>query len=182
MSLPSQQKALLLPSFGPDAAYVLGTRAVPQPGPNEVLIRNKAVALNPLDVGIRLMGLYINEWPAVCGWDAVGPIVALGRDVQGWQVGDVVMYQGRNIPNCGCFQEYTLSNAAFIAKVPGNVSVEQAASVTSALVTATTVLYNKPSENSLGLTAPWKTGGLGKYEGQAALVIGGSSSVGQLGK
>ena len=39
-----------------------------------------------------------------------------------------------------------------------------------------------PEAKSIDLTAPWEEGGLNKYVNQPALVVGGSSSVGQFGK
>ncbi|VDB95722.1 unnamed protein product [Peniophora sp. CBMAI 1063] len=183
MSLPSTQKALLLPRCGPDAAYAVGERPVPQPGPGQVLIRNVAVALNPLDVGIRTLGLYVSEqdWPTVAGWDGAGTIAVLGPNVQTWAVGDVVMYQGWAPPDYGTFQEYTLAEAELVSRVPGNISIEEATTIPSAYATAVCPLYNTLSaEHALGLTPPWDEGGRGKYAGQAALVIGGSGSVGQL--
>ena len=184
MSIPSQQKALLLPSCGPDAVYAVGERAVPQPGPGQVLIRNSAVALNPLDATIRTIGLYVSAhgWPATVGWDGAGEIAALGSSVQGWAIGDVVMYQGWAPPDYGTLQEYTVADASLVSRVPGNISVEEATTIPSAFAAPVCGLYNAPSEHSLGLTAPWEDEGRGKYAGQAALVIGGSSSVGQLGK
>ncbi|KZV65633.1 GroES-like protein [Peniophora sp. CONT] len=178
---PSQQKALLL--TGPGAPYELGKRAVPQPGAGEVLIRNNAVALSPLDAVIQVTGVYVEQtgWPAVTGYDAAGSIVALGPDVQGWALGDVVLYQGWFQADYGAFQEYTLSDASLIARVPDNISVEEAATLASAFATGVCTLYNTPGPHSLGLTAPWEEGGRGKYTGQAALVIGGSGSVGQIG-
>ncbi|VDB99937.1 unnamed protein product [Peniophora sp. CBMAI 1063] len=180
MSLPTQQKALILPSYGPGAAFQLSTRAVPKPGAGQVLIRNTAAALNPLDFAIRNIGIFVTEWPAVVGYDGAGTIVALGPDVQGWKVGDVVVYQGFWPADTGVYQEYTLAPADLVAKIPKNVSVEEASTLSIALATATCALYTAPGPHTLGFTAPWEEGGAGKYKGQAALVIGGSSSVGQL--
>lgn len=50
------------------------------------------------------------------------------------------------------------------------------------LPTAAIVLYNQEeSSPSVRLTAPWSDGGKGKYAGKRALVLGGSSSIGQYG-
>ncbi|KZV71795.1 GroES-like protein [Peniophora sp. CONT] len=184
MSLPSQQKALVLPAVGPGKTFELGTRAVPHPGPGQVLIRNEAVALNPVDWIIRNYGVFVSAhgWPAVVGNDGAGKIVALGSDVQGWAVGDTVLYQCFWSPDRGTFQEYTIADAVRIARVPTNISVEEAATVPLGLGTAAIALYNAPSATCAGFTAPWEADGAGKYVGQAALVIGGSSSVGQYGK
>ena len=74
-----------------------------------------------------------------------------------------------------------MTNAARIARVPSNISVEQAATIPLGLGTAAIALYNTPSTRCAGFTAPWEADGKGKYAGKAALVIGGSSSVGQFG-
>lgn len=182
MALPSQQKSLLLPAAG--NPFAVGMRAVPHPGPGQVLIRNVAVALNPIDGLIRALGLFVSQygWPAVVGNDGAGEIAALGPDVQGWAVGDPVLYQCFWVPDRGTFQEYTIADAVRIARVPANISFEEAATVPLGLATAAIALYNAPSARSAGLTAPWEAGGKGKYVGQAALVVGGASSVGQYGK
>ena len=184
MSLPSQQKALLLPAAGSDKSFELGTaREVPQVGPGQVLVRNIAVALNPVDWIIRNYGIFVSPygWPAVVGNDGAGEIVAISPDVSGWKVGDTVLYQCFWSADRGTFQEYTIADAARIARVPANISIEEAATVPLGLGTAAIALYNAPSTRCAGLTAPWEVDGKGKYAGQAALVIGGSSSVGQYG-
>ncbi|VDB95730.1 unnamed protein product [Peniophora sp. CBMAI 1063] len=181
MTLPSQQKALLLPAAGPGKTFEFGTRPIPQPGPGQVLIRNAAVALNPVDWIIRSYGLFVSPYgfPAVVGSDGAGEIAALGPDVQGWKTGETVLYQCFWNPDRGTFQEYTIADAARIARVPDNISVEQAATIPLGLGTAAIALYNASSTRCAGFTAPWEAGGKGKYAGKAALVIGGSSSVGQ---
>ena len=64
-----------------------------------------------------------------------------------------------------------------------NVSFDAASSIPIALPTAALVLYNEdPATQSVRLTPPWVEGGRGKYAGKSALVLGGSSSVGQYGK
>ena len=47
-SLPDQQKALLITKKG--ARMSVGTRAVAKPGVGQVVVRNIAVALNPVDM------------------------------------------------------------------------------------------------------------------------------------
>ncbi|KZV70506.1 GroES-like protein [Peniophora sp. CONT] len=171
MTLPSQQKALLLPAAGPGKGFELGTRRpVPHPSPGQVLIRNEAIALNPVDWIIRNYGVFVSPHglPAVVGNDGAGKIVALGSDVrrQGSAISDTVLYQCFWSPDRGTFQEYTITDAVRIARVPANINVEEAATVPLGLGTA-------------AIAFPWEADGAGKYAGQAALVIGGSSSVGQ---
>ena len=75
-------------------------------------------------------------------------------------------------------------------KIPANLTPEQAATIPLGLSTAALGIYPEKKDalrpdtldlGGAGLTAPWAEGGRGKYAGQAALVVGGSSSVGQFG-
>ncbi len=64
----------------------------PQPGPNQVLVRVRACALNHLDIFVRQgwPGLKL-ELPHWCGADVAGEIAALGEGVTGWEVGQRVV-------------------------------------------------------------------------------------------
>lgn len=67
-------------------------------------------------------------------------------------------------------------------QIPTNLSFAAAASLPCTLPTAAFVLYNQDESGpTLKLDAPWNEGGNGKYAGKSALIIGGSSSVGQYG-
>ncbi|KZV67572.1 GroES-like protein [Peniophora sp. CONT] len=183
-----QHKALLIYHKG--GRMELGLRDTPTPGAGQVLVRNIAVALNPVDAYIQSMGLGIeNRLPALAGCDGAGEVYKLGADVHGWSVGDKVFYQGHTTNDTWTFQEYTIVAAARMAKIPPNVTAEQASTIPLALATAALGIYVekkdglRPDRSDLGgagLTPPWKAGGRGKYEGKAALVISGSSSVGQI--
>ena len=88
MSIPSQQKTLFLESK--QGAFVLKPKDVPQAGPGEVLVKIEATALNPLDWKIQAIGLFVEKFPAVLGFDAAGTIVQLGKGVTSHTIGDRV--------------------------------------------------------------------------------------------
>ncbi|KAI0033277.1 GroES-like protein [Vararia minispora EC-137] len=180
MSL-STQKALLLRSKG--APFELTTRPIPSPGPGQVLIKNVAVALNPVDKYIQKFGFIVDAYgyPALAGSDGAGDIVEVGEGVSGrWVAGDKVLYQSFWAQDRATFQEYTLADAVRIAKIPENLTYEQAATVPLGFSTAAVGLYAPfAPRGGAGLTPPWEEGGRGKYAGKPALVIGGASSVGQ---
>ncbi len=69
-----------------------GDLAEPVVGPDEVLVRVHAVALNHLDLFVRegLPGLKL-AMPHVGGSDIAGEVVAWGDDVTGWSEGDHVV-------------------------------------------------------------------------------------------
>lgn len=86
MSLPTQQKALLIPAI--KEPFHVGTSNVDQPGPGEVLVRIEATALNPVDWKIQQTGYFVTEYPAVLGTDSAGVVVAVGEGVSKFVVGD----------------------------------------------------------------------------------------------
>ncbi len=62
------------------------------------------------------------------------------------------------------------------------MSLEEAVTLPLAFATAALGLYQElRPRGGVALTAPWEEGGYKKYAGQAAIVTGGASSVGQFG-
>ncbi len=66
--------------------------ADPVPAPDQVLVKVKACALNHLDIWVRRgwPGLKLNM-PFWGGSDVAGEIVALGKEVDGWKIGQRVV-------------------------------------------------------------------------------------------
>jgi alcohol dehydrogenase len=77
------------------------------PGPGDVQIRVKAVALNHIDVwGFRGMAFAKRKMPLVVGAEAAGEIAMLGPDTTGFKVGDpVVMYGALTCGTCRACRE-----------------------------------------------------------------------------
>ncbi|KAH8074797.1 GroES-like protein [Cristinia sonorae] len=179
MTIPSQQQALAI--LKQNGGWGLITTDVDQPGPGEVLIRVEAAALNPADWKIQAIAEYskfVQEYPAILGTDSAGVVVALGDGVTNVAVGDRVLHQGFFTNRKGTFKQYTIIDADLVAKIPDNLSFDQAATVPLALVTSAIGLYSE-TRLGAGLVAPWKEGGAGKYNGQPIVIFGGSSSLGQ---
>lgn len=79
------------------------------------------------------------------------------------------------------FKQYLAMPAAFVAKVPSNLSLEEAATIPLTMATAGMGLYDKKQKpmGGLGLTPPWVEGGRGKYAGEPIIIMSGASGVGQ---
>jgi NADPH:quinone reductase-like Zn-dependent oxidoreductase len=104
------------------------------PGPNELLIRQHATALNGRDLKQRDYGLFISRWPHVLGIEGAGVVEAVGSDVWDFRPGDEIMAcmagQAHGENWGGSYQEHVNVPASFfVAKKPSNISMEEAASL-----------------------------------------------------
>ncbi|KAL5486254.1 hypothetical protein ACEPAI_7300 [Sanghuangporus weigelae] len=123
----AEQKALILDK--PQGEFSVGTRPIPKPVPGELLVKVHATALNPLDWGIRQYGIIVKEYPVVLGLDSAGSVEEIGEGVEGFAKGDRVLHSGNVRNGCGTFQQYARVPAEIAAKIPSNVSFDEAASV-----------------------------------------------------
>lgn len=108
---------------------------MPKPtlAPEEVLIRQRVIALNLIDAKQRDLGILISHWPRVLGIEGAGVIEAVGSDVRDLQPGDEVMaWAGSGAHEVswgGAFQERVAVLVHFVAKKPRNMGLEEAASL-----------------------------------------------------
>ncbi|KAI0696870.1 GroES-like protein [Cerioporus squamosus] len=175
----STQKVLYIPSK--QAPFQLGEAPIYIPGPKEVLVKIISSALNPVDWKIQAYGWLVDKYPAILGSDIAGVVEQVGAEVTKFVKGDRVLLQGwfRDTKYAG-FQQYTLIEAELAAKIPDGISFDQAASVPVALVAVILPNFNHNlAAETVNFTAPWEEGGQAKNAGKPALIIGGSSSVGQ---
>lgn len=64
---------------------------MPKAEAGKVVIRNKAIAINPVDWKIQDYGLFIQKWPTVLGTDVAGEVVEVGEGVSNFKKGDRVI-------------------------------------------------------------------------------------------
>jgi Zn-dependent alcohol dehydrogenase len=97
-------KAAVLREMGRPTPYALSqplvieTVELAPPGPGELCVRVLAAGLCHSDLSV-INGSRTRSMPVVLGHEAAGEIVELGSDVQGFRVGDRVVFYF--IPNCG---------------------------------------------------------------------------------
>lgn len=113
--------------------FAFATVPKPAVGPNEVLYRVKAVALNPIDWKILYLGpppgQLVDGFPAVLGCDSAGIVEEVGEDVTGFKVGDEVLGVGRAGGKGAAFQELVVVPEFCVGKKPKSISFEEAASL-----------------------------------------------------
>jgi len=115
---------------------VLTLREVPtpSPGPRDLLVRVRAAGLNRADV-IQRRGGYPAPpgWPAdIPGLEFAGEVEAMGPDVTAWRIGDRVM----GLVGGGAHAEYVVIHEAEAIAVPPSLTLDQAAAVPEAFLTA----------------------------------------------
>ena len=92
-----------------------------QPGPNDVLVRNKAIGVNFIETYFRT-GLYpVAAMPSGLGNEGAGIVEAVGSEVTHVKVGDRVGYGTGPL---GSYAELHLTPAANIVKLPDDISFE----------------------------------------------------------
>ncbi|EIN12987.1 GroES-like protein [Punctularia strigosozonata HHB-11173 SS5] len=173
-----QQTSLVLETKrGP---LVLQDRPVPAPGHGELLVKVLSAGLNNVDWKIQTRGLDYIEYPGVLGSDGSGTVETLGDGVARFQKGDKVLWEPAWAFVSGAYQQYAIVKADLAAKVPENLTLDEAASVPMSLCTAFLGLYNRRSAvwgGGAGLIPFWETPSA--YSAMPFMVLGGSSSVGE---
>jgi NADPH2:quinone reductase len=106
---------------GPDAMQVVDL-PLPQPKPNEAVIKVVAAGVNFIDVYYR-EGRYKAPIPLVPGQEGAGVVTAIGSEVSLLKVGDRVAWAGV----LGSYAEYAAIPADRLVPIPKGVSDEQAA-------------------------------------------------------
>ncbi|EJF55885.1 GroES-like protein [Dichomitus squalens LYAD-421 SS1] len=178
---PATQKALVLPAE--KASFELVTDwPVTLPGPTEVLVKPTSAALNPADAFIKDNGggPLVPAYPFILGVDGAGVIEEVGSELNNVAKGERVMVRAGLDVKRSTFKEYAVFPAAEVLRFPANISFDEAATIPLAFATAVTGIWAHGEGNhSAELTPPWYEGGTTKYAGKAALILGGSTSVGQ---
>jgi len=114
----------------------------PEPGPNDLLVRPRAVSVNPVDIKTRLGKPASAEEPRILGWDASGEVVGLGADVSGFGVGDEMWYSAQ-IDRPGTDAELHLVDARIAARKPERLDHAEAAAMPLTTVTAWECLFDR---------------------------------------
>ncbi len=166
VDVPRTMQAVVRDSYG--SADVLQVRQVEQPtvAGNEMLIRVRAAGLDrgawhfmtgrPYLMRVAGFGLRRPKNPGL-GMDLAGVVESIGADVTGYAVGDSVYGTGKN-----SFAAFATARPATLARMPANLTYEQAAAVPVSAVTALQALRNQGRVQA----------------GQSVLVIGASGGVG----
>ncbi|WP_329319781.1 NADP-dependent oxidoreductase [Streptomyces sp. NBC_01262] len=133
-------KAVSYRTYGGPEVLEYGDLPEPKVGPDAVLIKVKAAAVNPVDWKAQLGyldGLLESVFPVIPGWDVSGVVVRPGVDAVEYQEGDeVIAYVREDFLSRGTFAEYVAAPVRTMARKPANLTFEQAAGLPLAGLTA----------------------------------------------
>lgn len=155
------------------------------PTAHQIVVKNGAVAVNPVEWTKKLMGKLVFPWikyPFVLGNDCAGEVVQVGDMVSRIKVGDRVLAHALSMDPAvnksseGAFQNYTVIRENMATVIPDWLSYEEACVIPLGLSTAATALFDR---DFLFLNLPGSPLLNGpEWLPEAVLVWGGSTSVG----
>jgi NADPH:quinone reductase len=141
----------------------------PTPGGRDLLVKIKAIGVNPVDTKVRAPKDKVEETPRVLGWDAAGVVESVGPEVSLFKVGDPVFYAG-SITLPGTNSEFHLVDERIVGAKPKSLDFTHAAALPLTTITAWEALFAR-----LGVSAQ------GHDEGKSVLIVGGAGGVGSIG-
>lgn len=139
--------------------------ADPRPHDGEILVRNRAAGVNPVDTAVR-EGWYplLGEPPFTLGWDVAGEVLAIGGDVTGFAVGDRVFGMPHFPAQAAAYATHVVAPAAQMAILPETLTFSEGGALPLAGLTAWQAMVTH--------------GGI--EAGQKVLIHGGAGGVGHL--
>jgi NADPH2:quinone reductase len=115
-------KAIQVKQVGGPEAIELVDLPVPQPKPNEAVVKLAASGVNFIDVYFR-EGRYKAPLPITLGQEGAGDVTAVGAEVKSIKIGDRVAWTAVH----GSYAEYAAVPADRLVPIPQGVSEQQAA-------------------------------------------------------
>ena len=142
----------------------------PIPGPRDLLVRVKAIGVNPVDYKVRRSRTEAETEPKILGFDAAGVVEATGDRVTLFRPGDEVFYAG-DITRPGSNAELQVVDERIVAKKPESIGFAEAAALPLTAITAWECLFDR-----LGVTP----GNLDESKGKTLLILSGAGGVGSI--
>lgn len=167
------------------AAWLVGEKVKPLkvegapytlPGDNEILVKNAAIAVNPVDWSVQDLAIFPVTYPTILGTDLAGEVVEVGPSVTKFKKGDRVAGLGIGTvtgqSSGSGFQQYTIVPSGLASPIPDDLAFERAAVLPLCLATAAAGLYE---DDHLHLQYPSLNP---TSNGKTVFIWGGATSVG----
>lgn len=166
-------KALLYRQYGGPEVLRWHDVAIPEPGPDEVMVAVKATSINPTDIKLRNGQLKSGDdtLPRTMGMDFSGIVAKTGPEVTTVKVGDKVA--GYTGPKGGGFADYVIAAGTNVFLMPPSTTYEEACCLPMSAATAWVVSndYVQPGPGKEVLVNG-AGGGIGSFLLQLAKIAG----------
>jgi NADPH2:quinone reductase len=168
-------RAIRVHRFGGPEVLTLEDVPAPTVGPGQVLIRNRAAGVNPVDAYIR-SGAYarLPALPYIPGWDGAGTVETVGEGVIGFRPGDRVYFSGTTAGRgMGAYAEFACCHQVNVHPLAESLDFGQGAAIGVPYGTAHRALFGR-AQTRAGETVlvHGATGGVGVAAVQLAQVHG----------
>jgi NADPH:quinone reductase len=140
---------------------------VPTPGPRDLLVRVKAVSVNPVDTKVRSTVKDASE-PKILGYDAAGIVEAVGNEVSLFKRGDEVFYAG-DVTRSGTNAEMHVVDERIVGRKPTSLDFAESAALPLTSLTPWELMFERMRIDIDG-----------KNRGQTLLILSGAGGVGSM--
>ena len=140
----------------------------PVPQPRDLVVRVKAISVNPVDVKVRARATPPAGEARILGWDAAGVVESVGAETGLFKPGDEVFYAGA-LDRPGANSELHAVDERIVGRKPASLSFAQAAALPLTAITAWELLFDR-------LAVPYGV----KTPAGALLIVNGAGGVGSI--
>src|SRR5687768_3127384 len=167
-------KAAFVDRPGPPESIRYSDLPEPEPSSAQVLVRVKAVAVNPIDTYIR-SGMFKMDLPSpfIVGCDLAGVVEGVGPKATRFKAGDRVWGSNQGLlGRQGTFSELAVADENYLYPIPDRVSDEDAAAIALVGITARLGLTRAQLKSGETLFVNGGSGGVGSTVVQMGKAIG----------
>ena len=174
-------KAIILNGIGGPDHLEMAELPVPPIKTDEVLVKVKAISINPVEAAARNNEVLLNyvyqikgdEKNIILGWDISGIITETGAAVTRFKAGDEVFGMVKFVGQANAYAEYVAAPEVDLALKPRNVSFSEASGATLAALTAwQSIVTNGKVRKGDKVVITGASGGVGHYAIQIAKNFG----------
>ena len=164
-------KAIEIKEFGDESVLHYTDVDLPKPKADEILVKVKAAAVNPVDWKIRdgkgeKFGMKL---PIILGADFAGKVEEIGKDIKKFKKDDAVY--GKIL--LGCYAEYVIVKENELGRKPGNLDFKNAASLPMGALTSWQAIFETAKlESGQKILIHAASGGVGSLAVQLAKAKG----------
>ena len=161
-------KAIVQTEYGDPQVLHFATVPMPTLQPRDLLVRVKAIGVNPVDAKRRRGGMGVLRAPQIVGWDAAGVVEGLGIEATRFKIGDEVYLAGDSTRQ-GCYAEFVAVDERIVGHKPKNCTFAEAAAIPLTALTACEAFFEQ-----MGLTPEPRA------PARSMLIVGGAGGVGSI--